>query len=109
MLYEVITFGRRAPILDGNVKRLLARCFGIEGFPGDTAVTRRLWALAESLLPRRSIEPYTQALMDLGATVCTRTRPRCAQCPVHGQCVALRDGRVEGVITSYSIHYTKLY
>jgi A/G-specific adenine glycosylase len=87
-------FGRRAPILDGNVKRLLARCFGVEGYPGQAQVAARLWALAESLLPRRAIETYTQAQMDLGATVCTRARPQCARCPLNTQCVALRDARV---------------
>jgi A/G-specific adenine glycosylase len=87
-------FGERAAILDGNVKRVLARCFGVEGFPGERAVEARLWSLAESLLPRRSIAVYTQALMDLGATVCTRARPACARCPVAAGCVARRDGRV---------------
>jgi A/G-specific adenine glycosylase len=80
-------FGRRAAILDGNVKRVLARCFGIEG-------ERAQWTLAEKLLPARGIEAYTQALMDLGATVCTRTRPACTRCPVAGSCVARKDGRV---------------
>jgi len=87
-------FGRRAAILDGNVKRLLARCFGVEGYPGAPQVATQLWSLAESLLPRRAIETYTQALMDLGATVCTRARPQCARCPLKGQCVALREARV---------------
>jgi A/G-specific adenine glycosylase len=87
-------FGERAAILDGNVKRVLARCFGVEGFPGERVVEARLWSLAESLLPRHSIAVYTQALMDLGATVCTRARPACARCPVAGQCVARREGRV---------------
>jgi len=87
-------FGRRAAILDGNVKRLLARCFGVDGYPGDAAVAARLWTLAESLLPRRAIETYTQGLMDLGATVCTRARPQCAHCPLRTQCVALCDDRV---------------
>ncbi|MGH8704074.1 MAG: A/G-specific adenine glycosylase [Burkholderiales bacterium] len=87
-------FDRRAAILDGNVRRVLARCFGIAGYPGERAVERRLWSLAESLLPRRSIAAYTQALMDLGATVCLRARPRCADCPVSAQCVALGEGRV---------------
>jgi len=87
-------FGRRAAILDGNVKRLLTRCFGIEGYPGEARITQRLWALAQSLLPQRAIEAYTQALMDLGATVCTRSRPRCAQCPLRTQCIALREDRV---------------
>jgi len=87
-------FGRRAAILDGNVKRLLARCFGVDGYPGEAAVAARLWALAESLLPRRAIEIYTQALMDIGATLCTRTRPQCPRCPLSAQCVALREARV---------------
>ncbi len=80
-------FGRRAAILDGNVKRVLARCFGIEG-------ARPQVELAQRLLPRRSIETYTQALMDLGATVCTRARPACERCPVAQDCVALRGGRI---------------
>jgi len=80
-------FGRRAAILDGNVKRVLARCFGVEDEPAQ-------WALAERLLPRRGIETYTQALMDLGATVCTRARPGCARCPVAMDCLALREDRV---------------
>lgn len=87
-------FGERAAILDGNVKRLLARCFGIDGYPGERAVESRLWQLAESLLPRSTIAAYTQALMDLGATVCTRTRPECGRCPARAQCVALREGRI---------------
>ena len=78
-------FGRRAAILDGNVKRVLARRFG---GPED------LWSLAESLLPEKDIETYTQALMDLGATVCTRANPDCARCPVKADCIARRDGRI---------------
>ncbi|MEO8145239.1 MAG: A/G-specific adenine glycosylase [Betaproteobacteria bacterium] len=81
-------FGRRAAILDGNVKRVLARCFGIDG-------EKAQWALAEKLLPKRGIETYTQALMDLGATVCTRSKPACDRCPVARDCVALRDGRID--------------
>jgi A/G-specific adenine glycosylase len=92
-------FGRRAAILDGNVKRLLARCFGIAGYPGEAAVATQLWSLAESLLPRRAIEDYTQALMDLGATVCTRTRPQCGLCPLRAQCVARREDRVDQLPT----------
>jgi len=81
-------FGRRAAILDGNVKRVLARCFGIEG-------EKAQWALAEKLLPARGIEAYTQALMDLGATVCTRAKPACGRCPVARRCVARREDRIE--------------
>ncbi len=87
-------FGARTAILDGNVKRVLARHRGIEGFPGTAKVAATMWAVAESLLPKRGIEAYTQALMDLGATVCTRAAPRCGECPVARDCVALRDGRV---------------
>lgn len=85
-------FGQRAAILDGNVKRVLTRCFGIEGFPGTAAIERQLWSLAESLLPATHIEAYTQGLMDLGATRCTRHAPRCAACPLHESCVAQRLG-----------------
>ncbi len=86
-------FGERAAILDGNVKRVLARHFGIEGFPGIRAVEQSMWSLAESLLPAQGVDTYTQSLMDLGATVCTRNRPRCADCPVTGSCVARQQGR----------------
>jgi len=74
-------FGKRAAILDGNVKRVLSRRFGVEG-------EADLWTLAERLLPDIGIEAYTQALMDLGATVCTRAKPRCDACPVRGSCRA---------------------
>ncbi|GAB2897804.1 A/G-specific adenine glycosylase [Uliginosibacterium flavum] len=86
-------FGERVAILDGNVKRVLCRQFGIEGFPGERAVELRLWALAESLLPATGIEIYPQAQMDLGATLCTRSRPRCGECPVSETCVARRTAR----------------
>lgn len=87
-------FGARAAILDGNVKRVLARHQGVGGFPGDAPVARRLWARAEALLPRRDIAIYTQALMDLGATVCVRIAPRCTACPVAADCIARRSGRI---------------
>lgn len=87
-------FGTRVPILDGNVKRLLCRHLGIDGFPGTAAVESRLWREAERLLPVRAVATYIQAQMDLGATVCTRSRPRCAVCPVAGNCVARRENRV---------------
>lgn len=86
-------FGARAAILDGNVKRVLTRVFGIAGFPGQAAVERDLWALAESLLPASGIAVYTQGIMDLGATVCTRGQPACGDCPLRGICVAEREGR----------------
>ena len=87
-------FGARAAILDGNVKRVLARHRGIAGYPGAPKVERALWQSAESLLPSREVATYTQALMDLGATICTRTAPRCTACPVAGDCVARAANRV---------------
>ncbi len=89
----VFCFGAARPILDGNVKRLLCRHGGIEGFPGTAAVEKRLWHLAESLLPAAGVAAYIQAQMDLGATVCSRGRPRCAACPVAEDCAARRAGR----------------
>jgi A/G-specific adenine glycosylase len=86
-------FGERAAILDGNVKRVFARHFGVEGYPGATAVERRLWSIAEHELPASGIESYTQGLMDLGATLCARARPRCGDCPVAVTCVAKAQGR----------------
>lgn len=86
-------FGERAAILDGNVKRVLARQFGVEGFPGARAVEQAMWKLADELLPAEGIDTYTQALMDLGATVCTRGRPVCLHCPVNETCVARLTGR----------------
>ncbi len=90
-------FGERGAILDGNVKRVLARHAGIDGFPGDGGVERRLWQHAESLLPEREIETYTQALMDLGATVCLRRSPRCDVCPVARDCSARREARIDSL------------
>jgi len=90
-------FGERVAILDGNVKRVLARRFGIEGWPGERAVETRLWQLAEKLLPKKGIEIYTQALMDLGATVCTKANPRCGACPVKRSCVARKKSRVADI------------
>lgn len=95
-----LAWGRPAAILDGNVRRVLARHAGIEGWPGEPAVARRLWREAESRLPTADAEPgtaatYTQALMDLGATVCHRRKPDCARCPVAEDCAARLAGRVE--------------
>lgn len=90
-----LAFGERAAILDGNVKRVLARCFGVHGWPGTPKVQAQLWALAERLLPARGIGTYTQGLMDLGATLCTRTKPRCGDCPVADACVARQAGAPE--------------
>ncbi len=83
-----LAFGRRAPILDGNVKRVLARYFAVPGWSGKTAVANALWAHAEALTPHDDVAEYTQAIMDLGATLCTRTQPGCARCPFAGDCRA---------------------
>lgn len=80
---------QRHAILDGNVKRVLARYFAIQGYPGDKAVATQLWSLAEACTPQQRIADYTQAIMDLGATLCTRSKPRCSECPVQLQCQAV--------------------
>ncbi|WP_341939070.1 A/G-specific adenine glycosylase [Marinimicrobium sp. C2-29] len=87
-----IAFGRRAPILDGNVKRVLARHYAVEGWPGQTRVANTLWQYAEQHTPERRCADYTQAMMDLGATVCTRTRPACELCPLGASCIARAQG-----------------
>jgi A/G-specific adenine glycosylase len=92
--------GDRFPILDGNVKRTLARWHGVVGWPGTPAIERRLWTLAEAQVagvPDGRMADYTQAQMDFGATLCTRARPACLHCPVQEGCVALRDGLVEAL------------
>jgi A/G-specific adenine glycosylase len=91
----VFAYGKRHAILDGNVKRVLARACGIAGYPGDKATADALWRAAERLLPRGGIEAYTQGLMDLGATVCARRQPNCAACPVAASCAALRERRID--------------
>ncbi len=88
-------YGTCAPILDGNVKRVLARHFAVAGFPGEKFVENRLWQLAEEQLPARAAGRYTQAMMDLGATLCTRAKPRCTDCPLAQSCRALALGRVK--------------
>lgn len=94
----VFAFGQREAILDGNVKRILARYFGIEGYPNDTKIMQQLWHQAEELLPdyqSEQIRVYTQALMDLGSLICTRHKPRCTTCPLQENCTALRKNCVE--------------
>ena len=86
-------FGAHEPILDGNVKRVLCRAYGIEGFPGSGAVEKQLWAQARELMPSRHGAIYNQAQMDLGASVCTRTKPRCETCPLSDICVAWETNR----------------
>ena len=83
-----LAHGIRAPILDGNVRRVLARHRAVPGWPGTPAVARTLWALADTLTPTQAVGTYTQAVMDLGATVCTARAPRCGVCPVAADCRA---------------------
>lgn len=85
------------PILDGNVKRVFARHFVIEGWPGQPKVEASMWALAESLLPASGMVAYTQGLMDMGATLCTRTRPQCSACPLQTTCGAYLQGRTHAL------------
>jgi len=83
--------GLRFAILDGNVKRVLTRYLGVHGFPGQSAVEKVLWQHADELTPAKRTADYTQAIMDLGATVCVRARPLCDTCPLAKSCVAKRD------------------
>ena len=81
-------------ILDGNVKRVLSRHYSVAGWPGTPVVERQMWQLAESLLPESDMVAYTQGLMDLGATLCTRSKPQCPRCPVMDTCLALQNQQV---------------
>lgn len=83
-----ISRGVYAPILDGNVKRVLARFAAIEGWPGAPAVEKQLWLLADHYTPRERVGDFTQAMMDMGATLCTRSRPSCLLCPLQQDCRA---------------------
>ncbi|MDE2234311.1 MAG: A/G-specific adenine glycosylase [Gammaproteobacteria bacterium] len=89
-----LAFGERHAILDGNVKRVLARVHAVRGWAGSAAVSKKLWALAERHTPAKNLASYTQAIMDLGATVCTRLRPQCPACPLAAICIARRRGMV---------------
>jgi A/G-specific adenine glycosylase len=89
-----LAFAQRQPILDGNVRRVLCRYHAIPGWPGERAVEQTLWRLAEQHTPVNQCADYTQAIMDLGATVCRRSQPRCAVCPQQGECRAGRTGKI---------------
>ncbi len=91
--------GLRHPILDGNVKRVLARYHGVEGWPGQTAVQQQLWAYAERHTPHQHLADYTQAIMDLGATLCRRRQPRCDDCPLVEDCEAFHTLRTDQLPT----------
>ena len=89
-----LSHGQRHAILDGNVKRVLARHAAVAGWPGKTEVAKRLWLLAEERTPTARVDHYTQAIMDLGATLCVRSKPACNKCPVSGDCAALAAGTI---------------
>lgn len=82
----------RYPILDGNVKRVLTRLHAIDRWPGEKQTEQELWALTELYLPQKRLADFTQAIMDLGATVCTRSNPQCDDCPMRSDCVAFQNG-----------------
>ena len=88
-----LSFHQRHAILDGNVKRVLARFFAVEGWPSERKVEVQLWHHAESLLPKKAVAKYTQAMMDLGATLCTRSNPTCLLCPIQKNCQAYSQQR----------------
>lgn len=87
-----IACGQSQPILDGNVKRVLARFHAVAGWPGDGKVAAKLWTISEQYTPQQRTGAYTQAMMDLGATLCTRSKPQCARCPVATGCQAFKQG-----------------
>jgi len=86
-----ISLNQRFAILDGNVKRVLSRFFAIQGWPGEKLVETKMWLLADELTPAKRFDDYTQAIMDLGATLCTRSKPSCESCPVQSSCLAFKQ------------------
>ena len=91
---SVFAFNQRQTILDGNVKRVLARLHAVSGWPGLPEVEKKLWQIAEHLLPVQGLPSYVQGLMDFGATLCTRTKPRCVDCPMQTQCLSYQQQQV---------------
>ena len=87
-----LSLGQHFPILDGNVKRVLARCYAVDGWPGKKEVEKRLWQISETVTPAVGVGQFNQAMMDIGATVCTRSKPKCELCPVNRGCIAYAHG-----------------
>ncbi|WP_159865031.1 MULTISPECIES: A/G-specific adenine glycosylase [unclassified Raoultella] len=83
-----LSLGKHFPILDGNVKRVLARCYAVSGWPGKKEVEKQLWGISEEVTPAKGVERFNQAMMDLGAIVCTRSKPKCELCPLNNGCEA---------------------
>ncbi len=94
-----IAFGRREPLVDGNVERVLCRVFRIQGNPKDASTRKKLWAIAEELLPRSHVGQFNQALMELGSEVCMPRNPRCEECPLKQLCEAKRHGEQDRLPT----------
>lgn len=94
-----LSLNQQAAILDGNVKRVLARFHAIEGWTGHSSVAKELWYWAESYTPKQRFDSYTQAMMDLGATLCTRSKPNCLQCPLKISCKAYKEGSTKQLPT----------
>ncbi len=92
-----MAFNQRHPILDGNVKRVLTRIHAIEGWPGQNHISKKLWQLSDQVTPENRVAEYTQAIMDLGATLCTRSKPDCSGCPVSDNCMARQQGRTTDI------------
>jgi A/G-specific adenine glycosylase len=90
-----LSLDQRHPILDGNVKRVLSRIYGIAGDPGAAQTLKELWRKSDICTPTQRAGAYTQAIMDLGATICLRARPACPDCPIRAGCFAAREGRQE--------------
>ena len=92
-----ISMGIRAPILDGNVKRVLARLHAVPGWPGKSSVAKVLWEISDDYTPNERLPVWTQAMMDMGATLCTRSKPKCESCPIEQWC----DAHAQGKETSF--------
>lgn len=88
-----LSHGLHEAILDGNVKRVLARCFAVEGWPGKSDVLKKLWLISDKVTPSKRTANYNQAMMDLGASLCSRTKPACGECPLNDICIARKQGQ----------------
>lgn len=95
-----IAFKKQAAILDGNVKRVLQRFFGIREWYGNPATLKQLWEIAETLAPKTKTAEYTQAMMDLGAMICTRSKPKCDLCPLQKSCIAYHENLTTSIPAS---------
>lgn len=94
-----IAFNKSQPVLDGNVRRVLARYKAVQGWTGGTQVNKQLWEISTHYTPEVRVADYTQAIMDLGATLCTRCKPRCGDCPLQTSCLAFQQNRVDELPT----------